>query len=111
MWYSSNLSRRHLPLICLCTSAPDGRTIFPNTLHLHLPARIYLSASLHSSSRCVALPQNLHHSAWLRAASGPGACDSALCWAERITSRLVLRVAIASASASSVAVIGSDCVG
>src|SRR6266568_5061129 len=93
------------------TSAPEGRTILPNTLRLHLPARIYLSASLHSSSRCVVLPQNLHHLAWLCTALDSGAHDSALCWAERITLRLVLRVAITSASASSVVVIGSVCVG
>ena len=92
-------------------SAPEGRTIFPNTLCLHLPARMYLPASSHSSSRCVALPQNLHCLAQLCTVSDSGVHDSALCWAERIASRPVLRVAIASASTSSVTVIGSVCVG
>ncbi len=80
----------------------------PNTLHLHFPARMYLSASSHSSSGCVVLLQNLHHSTRLCVVLGSAVRDSVVCWVEMIASRLVL---ITSASASSAVVVRSVCAG
>ncbi len=82
-------------------SAPEGRTIVPKGLHLHLPKWMYSSASLHALITCPALPQNLQQGAFFCLAPGGSAVTSVLTvsWPVMNICRLALRVAIVCQSA------------
>ena len=103
LWYLSNLSCRALPLSHGSTSAPEGRVSLPNTFCLHFPARIYSSASSHSSSKCALLLQNLHHSALVCMVLDSGLHGASLLGLARIASRPSLSLATFFASALSIA--------
>ena len=83
-------------------SAPEGRTIVPEGLHLHLPKWMYSSASSHALITCPALPQNLQQGAFFCLAPGSSTVTSVLTvsWPVMNICRLALRVTIVCQSAS-----------
>jgi hypothetical protein len=44
---------RHVPVIQHGTIAPEGRTIFPSALRLHLPTLAYAVTASHSRAKCL----------------------------------------------------------
>src|SRR5258707_12698897 len=83
-------------------SAPEGRTIVPEGLRLHLPKWMYSSASSHALITCPALLQNLQQGAFFCLAPGSStAATSALTvsWPVMNVFRLALRAAIVCQSA------------
>jgi hypothetical protein len=100
-WWSSKRSRRVLLLVLGGgASAPEGRTILPDLLHLHLPMRMYPSTSSQSLIRWPALPQNLQRGAFLCLPPDSVAWALTASWPAVVACRLALRAAIACRSTS-----------
>ena len=94
--YLSQRSWRVLQSISWGMSAPEGRTILPNVLRLHLPMSMYSLASSQSLIRWPVLPQNLQRGAFFRHRA-PSALTWALTasWSEMVACGLALAVAFA----------------
>ena len=100
MFCLSQRSRRVLQLALGGISTPEGRIILPEVFRLHLPARTYLSTSLHILIRCPALPQNLQQGFFFARAPGTVAWVLTAFGLALVARRLDLSSAIARMSAA-----------